>query len=1068
MSDAGKAVFLSYASQDAAAATKICEALRAAGVEVWFDQSELRGGDTWDAKIRRQIRECALFVPVISANTQARGEGYFRLEWKLAVDRSHLMADDAPFLFPVVIDDTPDGGARVPDKFREVQWTRLNVKDTPETLAVRVSKLLGGGVAEVGDRGRETGDRGQATGKRRQPAWAPVVWTVVGVVFALYYGLFPLWKSLRSHESKPPAEVPAAVEGGTKAATPPMSEARQLAARARAMSLDKYDSTAEDFAAAESLVKRALELDPNDAEVWAVSSHLNFSFVSRGFDHAPARTAAARSQAERALSLDPASIEGLYALGRWQRDNDDPAVAVATFKKIIERDPNHAGALSGLAWVYCLLDRVDESAALYERVAALPGPTNAALARYTEFLLYFYHGQFPEADRCIRLSVAAQPSANSQAMLAMLLLTWKGDADGAARVLGSGPTAIHNEPRTIWTTALVQLCQRAPEEALKTLDRFSDDYIQDNWFNGPKGYFVGRAHAQAGRMEAARLAWESGLAVVDARLKTLPNTRTLHLMRGELLAWLGQTNEALREARTAAELARSGQVAWFNSEARIYAVLGRADDALPLLEKFRAAPVGKFVGWPLTPGLLRLDPLWDKLRDDPRFQKLLVDAPATEAVEAPPRDWPKDPELKRAMTLLDSPEAISTDVSLAEDMVKGVLAVRPVDAEATTAMARVQSYYLLRGYDRTEERIALTKNYAQRAIALAPDEPEALEAMGTYLYQQGIELPRAEALFRRAIALTPQEPRVWRMLDNALFQDRTINRVDAMASALRTAERFPRDALVQYEMGRHYRDGGNLEKAEEYFQRAVDLGPVPNAVIGLARFRLFAHGDVAGMRALLDQVPEKYRGADRAVFTEFIYASVMGQPERGLEALRALPEAWVIDWDYAGPTSLLTAELLLMQGNKAELARLKFTEALAELGRHKVDISGNFSTTWLEPWILMRLGRMEEARARNAVDIAGYARPFRLNLGTNWWFSPIPANLLIGDRATALALIREARDFQYGRAIIRNAFHYDPRMAPWRDDAEINALLAEPAPATGAQKTGDRGQESGGTKAGGK
>src|SRR5882757_8878362 len=108
MSDAGKAVFISYASQDAEAAKKICDALRAAGVEVWFDQSELRGGDTWDAKIRRQIRECALFVPVISAATQARGEGYFRLEWKLAVDRSHLMSEDTAFLFPIVIDDVAD------------------------------------------------------------------------------------------------------------------------------------------------------------------------------------------------------------------------------------------------------------------------------------------------------------------------------------------------------------------------------------------------------------------------------------------------------------------------------------------------------------------------------------------------------------------------------------------------------------------------------------------------------------------------------------------------------------------------------------------------------------------------------------------------------------------------------------------------------------------------------------------------------------------------------------------------------------------------------------------------
>src|SRR3954462_15052315 len=66
-----KAVFLSYASQDADAARRICEALRAAGVEVWFDQSELRGGDAWDAKIRKQIVTCDLFIPVISTTTQA-------------------------------------------------------------------------------------------------------------------------------------------------------------------------------------------------------------------------------------------------------------------------------------------------------------------------------------------------------------------------------------------------------------------------------------------------------------------------------------------------------------------------------------------------------------------------------------------------------------------------------------------------------------------------------------------------------------------------------------------------------------------------------------------------------------------------------------------------------------------------------------------------------------------------------------------------------------------------------------------------------------------------------------
>ncbi len=115
MSDPAPAIFLSYASEDAEAARRICDAMRATGLEVWLDQSELRGGDAWDASIRRQIRECALFVPLISQNTDARSEGYFRLEWKLAVDRSHLLADDHAFLLPVAIDETPQATARVPD-----------------------------------------------------------------------------------------------------------------------------------------------------------------------------------------------------------------------------------------------------------------------------------------------------------------------------------------------------------------------------------------------------------------------------------------------------------------------------------------------------------------------------------------------------------------------------------------------------------------------------------------------------------------------------------------------------------------------------------------------------------------------------------------------------------------------------------------------------------------------------------------------------------------------------------------------------------------------------------------
>src|SRR5579862_8128244 len=142
MTETSKAVFVSYASQDAEAAARLCTTLRAAGIEVWFDRNELRGGEAWDRQIRTQIHECALFMAVISAHSNARTEGYFRREWRLAVERSHDMAEDAPFLLPVVVDDTPDATARVPDQFRAVQWMRAPDGNASPAFIERVLRLL--------------------------------------------------------------------------------------------------------------------------------------------------------------------------------------------------------------------------------------------------------------------------------------------------------------------------------------------------------------------------------------------------------------------------------------------------------------------------------------------------------------------------------------------------------------------------------------------------------------------------------------------------------------------------------------------------------------------------------------------------------------------------------------------------------------------------------------------------------------------------------------------------------------------------------------------------------------
>jgi len=217
------AVFLSYASQDAEAAERIATALRAAGVEVWFDKSELRGGDAWDQSIRKQIRTCALFLPVISKHTHERAEGYFRLEWKLAVDRSHLIMANKAFLVPVVIDETGDDDENVPERFREVQWTRLPDGATPIAFVERVSRLLSTEPAHAPAAVTSSAIAASHTAAARREATTPsaaasrrskLVPLLIAAVALMAVGYFALDKfvlSKRSVDSLPVESAPSAI-----------------------------------------------------------------------------------------------------------------------------------------------------------------------------------------------------------------------------------------------------------------------------------------------------------------------------------------------------------------------------------------------------------------------------------------------------------------------------------------------------------------------------------------------------------------------------------------------------------------------------------------------------------------------------------------------------------------------------------------------------------------------------------------------------------------------------------------------------------------------------------------
>ncbi|EIC22964.1 toll/interleukin-1 receptor domain-containing protein [Thiorhodovibrio frisius] len=136
------ALFISYASEDRAAAQTLRDALDRVGIDAWFDQKGLEAGDDYALKIRRHIHRSALFVPLISANTTQRVEGFFRREWRWAADRAEAIADGVPFILPVVIDKTDPYSDQLPEAITKAHWSTLPDGQADDAFLQRIVELV--------------------------------------------------------------------------------------------------------------------------------------------------------------------------------------------------------------------------------------------------------------------------------------------------------------------------------------------------------------------------------------------------------------------------------------------------------------------------------------------------------------------------------------------------------------------------------------------------------------------------------------------------------------------------------------------------------------------------------------------------------------------------------------------------------------------------------------------------------------------------------------------------------------------------------------------------------------
>jgi len=391
-----------------------------------------------------------------------------------------------------------------------------------------------------------------------------------------------------------------------------LSPAQQLTAKATEL-MSGLEVTREDFALAEEYLQRALKLDQDDGEIWAAYSQLNSAFVYRGWDFSPGRREQTRLMAERAIRLAPKSVQARIAqAGAWSILNVNRDAREKLLREIVQEQPNDQGALRFLAvTVLARPDGFAECLELNERSAALPGGDPLALFNNARYL--WQRGRRSEAYAMLERSLAQKPFSSALALKAHFDMAWRGDFEAAEKALAQIPQSAMLEERINLVAGLLSYYRRNPERAIEVWRSFPRDYYVDYAYDGPKGLLIGLADELDHRDAAAKVEWRTALQLVEQRIASTPNNARPYYYKAYLLACLGETSAATEALRTHEQLAgiRYSLERPMSAElALVYVRLGRFDEVFA----FRASDdLVRF----------RIDPRFDLLHADPRFEKLV-------------------------------------------------------------------------------------------------------------------------------------------------------------------------------------------------------------------------------------------------------------------------------------------------------------------------------------------------------------------------------------------------------------------------------------------------------------
>lgn len=387
----------------------------------------------------------------------------------------------------------------------------------------------------------------------------------------------------------------------------------------------RRDPTAENWNLAVQMFERAVELDPTFAEAYAELSEVHSQVYHLIIDHTPERLVKARAAVDMALEINPELSAGHRALGYYyywgHRDYD---AALESFAMASREVPNDSQVREGIAYIRRRQGRFDDAIVELEKVLELD-PTNA---RVTAELAQTYTvlRRYETADRYYAQASDLTPDDPISFQLrALNVVLWRGDVAASRALLEGMPK--QQESTSIMAWRMQDLWERNFDSALERIDLVPLEIIGTPWAMSPKSLLRAQVYRLQGEEEQAHAEYIKAQFLLERINRMDPSDARRRMPLAQVYAGLGLQEEAIQHARKAVELAMITKdaingPAFLEQMAEIYAMVGEEEAAIDQLEHLLSIPGS------ISRPMLRVDPRWDSLRENPRFIILVSAGPA--------------------------------------------------------------------------------------------------------------------------------------------------------------------------------------------------------------------------------------------------------------------------------------------------------------------------------------------------------------------------------------------------------------------------------------------------------